>query len=427
MIDMRTAGPGSVLSSTDPGDDTQRRFRYQAAYSAILSLELLKGEPDCEFQEIFCEHHEDTLVHRTDGKFIGVQVKTRQQGRELFKANDGQIVGALRRFLELYIEHPGYFSRFVIATNYAFWKERDTSESLPHLINLSRDSNNGTNGGRTRVLSVYLKQIASQAKNPTVDESRLRSMLEVLQITELQDDLPKFDDVESRIAGLLPEFFDCGTACMDDLIRAARALINRMLEAASLSYISPRQLYFATCQNPDARRTESAIDGKRIRRNDIADILTRAFGMQPTILLYKPWMVNDLPPGIRLLERKLTAGRISAANVRRAKDHKYSMEYLLQTWAIKYGNEVAQKRFNQIAAIVATECQEAFDESQKEGIAFGQAMLDDVRRRLRQRLQNEVTSFFGSSYEHLLGTVGILTEICEVWWSEEFQIGEYIQ
>jgi hypothetical protein len=52
--------PIKVLSDTDRGDDVQRRFRYQAAIAASLSLALL--DSDSDIIEIFCEQHEDILV-----------------------------------------------------------------------------------------------------------------------------------------------------------------------------------------------------------------------------------------------------------------------------------------------------------------------------------------------------------------------------
>lgn len=107
------------LENADTGDDTQRRFRYQAAYAAIISLDLLS--PISEFDEVFCEHHEDILVRKKDNSFIGIQVKTRESGRDLFKANDPDIVHSLKRFVEQCIRYPNQYSCFVLATNYAFW------------------------------------------------------------------------------------------------------------------------------------------------------------------------------------------------------------------------------------------------------------------------------------------------------------------
>jgi hypothetical protein len=54
----------SVLS-TDVGDETSNRFRYQWVLSAIFCCMLLDQSEDVE--EVFCEHHEDILLKHTNG------------------------------------------------------------------------------------------------------------------------------------------------------------------------------------------------------------------------------------------------------------------------------------------------------------------------------------------------------------------------
>jgi hypothetical protein len=64
-----TVGPGDILDTEDPGDDVQRRFRYQHAYAAIQCLKLL--EPTSEFIAVYCENHEDVLLRDTTGGMSG--------------------------------------------------------------------------------------------------------------------------------------------------------------------------------------------------------------------------------------------------------------------------------------------------------------------------------------------------------------------
>ena len=82
----------------------------------------------------------------------------------------------------------------------------------------------------------------------------------------------------------------------------------------------------------------------------------------------------------------------------------------------------ADERYQHLKVIVGNECQEAYDLVQREDSPFGQDMLQDVRERIRARHANEPDSFLGCKYEHLLGVVGILTELCDVWWSEPFEV-----
>ena len=52
--------PDKVLNPDDPGDETQKRYRYQAVRACCYILALFDDEEG--IQEIFCEHHEDVLV-----------------------------------------------------------------------------------------------------------------------------------------------------------------------------------------------------------------------------------------------------------------------------------------------------------------------------------------------------------------------------
>jgi len=411
------------LSQNDPGDDTQRRYRYQAFYTALLSLEFCSTNPDLDIDELFCEHHEDTLVRLSTGKFIGVQVKTRQSGKEPFKSDDRQILSSIVRFTNLYIEYPKEFCRFVIATNYAFWTERKNGKNLPHLLELVKSVGSDSEIQNRPLLS-YIRKICSKIQRDIPDEEKHRIVFEVLKIVEATHDLPKFDDIENKLACSIPQYYDAGEACLDELIYVARQLINRMFEAGSLQHVSAQKAYFALFENPTKRRTEEIIDGKRIRRDDVLNVLQKAISESSSLTTHSSVSIADLPSDMRLLELKMNEGKISLQNIRQARDNKYSAELLLQQWVYKYGVEKADKRFKQLNVIVGNECQEAYDIAFSNDKPFGQNMLIDVRQRLRNRIKDEPSLFYKCIYEHVLGISGILTEMCHVWWSKEFEIPE---
>ena len=68
--------PATTADTDDPGDATQRNYRYQHAYGAILLASARRGE--VPYLAIWCEHHEDLLAERTDGTYDGYQIKTSQ-------------------------------------------------------------------------------------------------------------------------------------------------------------------------------------------------------------------------------------------------------------------------------------------------------------------------------------------------------------
>ena len=71
--DGNVAKPIEVRPEGDPGDDVQRRFRYQHAYGVILLLRSVL-EPD-SYKCIWCEFHDDYLA-QSNGHFDCYQIKT---------------------------------------------------------------------------------------------------------------------------------------------------------------------------------------------------------------------------------------------------------------------------------------------------------------------------------------------------------------
>jgi hypothetical protein len=88
--------PDSVLDTTDPGDDVASRFNYQHCYAAINAIRLISDE---SVVAVICENHEDILVKRTAGNFIGSQIKTRALTLPPFKSTDP--VGRERSWLAI--------------------------------------------------------------------------------------------------------------------------------------------------------------------------------------------------------------------------------------------------------------------------------------------------------------------------------------
>ena len=54
-----------LVQSNDPGDETQRNFRYQHAYGVILLISAGRGS--LPYSNIWCEFYEDFLCERNDG------------------------------------------------------------------------------------------------------------------------------------------------------------------------------------------------------------------------------------------------------------------------------------------------------------------------------------------------------------------------
>lgn len=96
------ATPVESRNMRDPGDSTQRNFRYQHAYGVMLLVAAKLGLRP--YVAIWCEQHEDFLAERKDAKFDGYQIKTSRPENGAWRLNDGDLRRAFGRFIDLVTE-----------------------------------------------------------------------------------------------------------------------------------------------------------------------------------------------------------------------------------------------------------------------------------------------------------------------------------
>ncbi len=269
----RPVTPESVLSNDDPGDDTQRRFRYQNTYAAIISLSLLKEESETDY--IFCEHHEDVLVKQKDGSFVGIQIKTQLDSKGLYKAGDKPIINSLQRFIKLESQFPEAFSQYVIAVNTGFWHEKENNSNLPYLLKLARNTREESITPQ-ECLSTFAKKFSFKNEDikvfnadGTVSDFALRVLSKVIT----QEDLPKLEKPEGDLIEEIAKLPDMSQRGYDGLKKLAKALVNEMFCAASLANNSSQPLYFYLLNDSAEQKTKAIIQGKQITREKILKII----------------------------------------------------------------------------------------------------------------------------------------------------------
>jgi tetratricopeptide (TPR) repeat protein len=246
--------PETILSSNDPGDDMQRRLRYQASYAASLALSLLAD--DCEFDCLFCEHHEDILVKRKDGKFIGVQVKT-QASNEPFKANDEPVIKALKRFIELESQFPESFSSYLLATNCGFGRKNKSNNNLPYLLEVAQSTDPNAVSLNSQ-LSSFIKKICETTNYQT------SLVIKVFSKISLPKNLPHLDNAKLYLIEELSKLPGIRETDYEKLKKAADLLVYKMFGAASLEFSFPQPLYFSLLRNSEDQEVKTIIEGKRI-------------------------------------------------------------------------------------------------------------------------------------------------------------------
>jgi len=400
--------------SKDPGDDTQRRFRYQASCAALLALELL--DEDSEFEEIYCEQYEDILIRRKDGKFVGRQVKTRELHLGPFKTFEEAMIKSLTRFTILERDFPGKFAHYGIATNNGFFKKKGDKNDLQYIIDLARDCSENPSQSPPKHLKPVLETIRMKT-GCTKD-----IILSALSKIELNGTLHALDDCESRVLNRLQSLPQMAGCFLEDATLIARALIESAFRAASLANDTPTRDYFDVIEGGVITLNHERIMAKRLTKASIEAVITSTTAGISTLVTTVPTSIHALPKGVRKLEIKMGRGHISMSNILLAKDLKASTELLLQTWYHRHGSERAEKMYQHLRTLVFASCQTAYDTTFVDSDEFGMKMLLAVRLALKEKRNTDMALPKQCTEEHFFGMASILTEDCIIWWSKQFDI-----
>ncbi len=411
---MTQAGdPANTPGTGDPGDDTFRRYRYQATYAAILSLGILRDDPKIE--EIFCEHHEDILAKMRDGTYHGIQVKTRAPGGGPWKTNDQDMSNSIARFVDLEGRFPGRFSRYTIATNHQFYI-KDNGQSIPYLAKCAREATGHEPGEMNSVLSTRMDAFATRT-----GASR-ETVLETLKKVHTDHNLPKLNGIQRELRDVIWRICpNLQEVTLSELQRVAERLSYLAYEASSLPDDSALTLYMGFEIDPESAAAANVISQKRITRTRIEAEL-EAIRAEPSLAAADPVPPEDIPADLSTMEKKLTAAGLSATTVASAHDWRASAEHQQRMWAAKYGDSKALDMYHHVGTVVQTECAMAHEQAKDETRGFGADMLGRLRALLGERRRDGDVDLYGSCDEHLLGHAMIRTEQCKVWWSLEFDL-----
>ena len=398
----------TTIATDDPGDETARRYRYQWTYAAIACCLLLDDTQDAN--EIFCEHHEDVLVKHLDGRFSGVQIKTRASNQDIWKANDEALIAAFERFAQLEAAFPGQFKAFHFLTNHPL-HSAGNGRDICHLLAKIREALTCA-GIADGVVGRFVGRIAKEA-GCTEDVA-----FTALSKSHASDDLPKLADIEARLVSTLIPLWNPAEVCSHAaVVRAAHELIRDCGNASSLAHDGLLPAYLPLLQ--DDVEVTARIDVKRFVRSRVLAALDR--GMNQTAALDGD--PDTCPaPGVgtlALLEAKLNAGGFSAVSLNSAADLRDKADYLGIVWTKKLGREQGLQRYGHIRSLVLRDAADAYEATKRVDAPFGVAMLNDLRDRLRKRRVESTRSLHDCSNEHLEGFAFSLTSDCKVFWSAD--------
>lgn len=117
---------GLSTAPSDRGDETQERFRYQAAIGVWLLARSLTGTRSV--LAIWCEHHDDFLLELASGRFVAVQVKTDSRENTVWRLADRALIASIARFCELERCHGQQIESYEFISNAPGYVPGETAE-----------------------------------------------------------------------------------------------------------------------------------------------------------------------------------------------------------------------------------------------------------------------------------------------------------
>ena len=395
----------SVLS-TDVGDETSSRFRYQWVLSAIFCCMLLDQAED--IKEVFCEHHEDILLKHENGLFTGIQVKTRASNRPLWKASDEDVVKSFTRFVILDRQYPGQFQAFKFITNHPV-QSSSNGQDIAYLLDQIYQTEN--HDSLCKVAKTFIRKTSRIARITEED------IFHTLKKASIKHDLPKFRDATMRLIATIVSVWDGAKGISyEGIMRAASHLIDACFRASSLASQDLLPAYLPVSSSGVGREINERITGKTFSKQRVEDVLLQ--GLDETIpLSCDPKDLEDIRTGSKeLLRKKLTAGGFSAVSTIHAEDLRDTADYAGTRLIQKYGRDLGLQKYHELRLKVQGDAAKAYEKEKKREEPFGLDMLSSLRDHLKSRtLSGE--HLYGFSVEHLVGLAYSLTSQCKTLWS----------
>lgn len=261
--------PLSVLDSADPGDDTQRRFRYQACIAATHALSLLDSAS--QYIAIYCEHHDDVVLERRDGMLVAIQVKTRSESRIPLKASDESIQSTLARFVLKDRQFPKRFFRFQIVTNGGFWEVTKDRHNISYILSIVQKEaedvslvDPAVKSTLDGLVTVVNRRLNEDGLIPLNAETTLGTLRKTFVISSAG-----LDDIEARVIRAVQQCELLRGKSSEVGVSIALALIGRAERAASRPPDSVTADRAILTDDPIGAIVQSAIQQKKITAEDV--------------------------------------------------------------------------------------------------------------------------------------------------------------
>ena len=411
--------PSKILSleiydDSDPGDETQRNFRYQHAYGVILLVAAITKQK--LYQTLWCEHHEDFLAECDDGLYEAWQIKTRKRENGAWQLNTDALRDSICRFVKLEKRYPGKIKGYYFASNAEISESQDKQKignSPSIFLHAVRDAL--VINGEIKLDDPFGSSFEQLRKHCECSVEELLSVLRKLDFIKG----PERESFEDEIAHThLPKIPGCQSLSPPELNGLRDELIQVVYKASSLKVADPAKHYYCLGR-PDA--SDPRLLSKKITVEAAQKFIKEArpvpFRFTTQNRRYQP---NFTEESMSILEKKFIKAGLGHS-LDTMKNRAFAAERHLIEKALLYPDKI-DGLLDQLAGVVQGECDDARLFAQNPNTPYGVAMLRDVTTRLRKISENRPAMVEGEVYECLMGVAGLLTGECTIWWSEDFDL-----
>lgn len=402
-----TPSPVDARDNDDPGDETQRNFRYQHAYGVILLIAANRGQ--LPYNSLWCEQHEDFLGERQDGLYDAYQIKTATPEDGPWVWTRPGLRDSVRRFARLHRKYPDKIRAFFFVSNVECLDSHAVDRIGRSPIRLIEAIGNSTVVGPIR------KTLEDLQDHCECSEGEI---LYVLERTRLHKG-PGRDSFDDEIAhSHLSTLEACSAMTAAQRTRCLDALIQVVYRASALAVPDPSRHWYVVAggQQDDPYLRSKRIDVSAVQ-NVLGEMAQCPFSYVATT---RPLSLGTAEGRKTALEQKLLRGGLMEY-VDLVRDRAVSAERHLIELAHLRPAEI-DALLNQVTAVVKAACDEARLDASQHPAPYGLRMLRDVHSRLRHIADKRPEMVYRQPYELLAGVAGMLTEDCRVWWSERFAL-----
>lgn len=406
--------PSTVLDTSDPGDDTLERYKYQCSVAAINCIHMLLGKNG--IVRIICENFEDIIIECEDAQFIGLQVKTKRFDLDPIKSTDESVVKSLSRFCLLDKTFPERFKKFDFLTNHRFWQESENQKNLPWLLEKIKKRGSVKGLPKKNATRIFVNLICE--KSGIGEDEVVATLLKTVANAHSEP----VGTISHRVIEAVSLHPNTCNLSLSQCAKVAENLVGIVFQASSKKLDGAVTEQYAAGAEFDKILEAHTLAGKCVTKELAESALTPASSQSEPLELASLVPISSLPTHLAVMVQKLDKGGLQAARIEEMSDLVKTFEALIVRWIKRYGSLQAEERYQTLLATVKFECTEAQVACEDPDTQYAPQMYEHLLKSLRERVAQAHEEFHGCRVEHLMGAAGMLTEQCKAWWSPKFEV-----